>query len=120
MTDLQLRETVGEHRRVSCFFISEFLTGSRMCLVEVERSPKPVASWYFTSFWSSSFVIFGPQCDARDARLEGFHEHTFGPRSKVAVPSLDFRMFPDDYYFVSKRGRHGIPSCQPSSRLSDL
>ena len=75
-----------------------------MCLVEVERSPKPVASWYFTSFWLSPFVIFGRQCDACDARLEGFHEHTFSPRSKVAVPPLKFRMFPNDSYFVSREG----------------
>jgi hypothetical protein len=94
MTDWQSRATVGEHRRVIYFFISEFLMGPRMCLVEVERSPKPVASWYFTSFWLSPFVIFGRQCDARDARFEGFHEHTFGPRSKVAVPPLEFPRLP--------------------------
>lgn len=94
MTDLQSRATVGEHRRVSYFFISEFLTDPRMCLVEVERSPKPVASWYFNSFFSSPLVIFGRQCDARDARLEGFHEHTFSPRSKVAMPPLEFPHVP--------------------------
>ena len=90
MTDLQSRATVGEHRGVSHFTISEFLTYPRMCLVEVERSPKPVASWYFNSFSLSPFVIFGRQCNARDARLEGFYEHTFSPRSKVAVPSIEF------------------------------
>jgi len=61
-----------------------------MCLVEVERSPKPVASWYFNSFRSNPLVIFGRQCDARHARLEGFYEYTSSPRSKVAVPLLDF------------------------------
>jgi hypothetical protein len=94
MTDLQSRATVGEHRRVSYFFISEFLTDTRMCLVEVERSPKPVASWYFNFFCSSLLVIFGRQCDARDARLEGFHEHTFSPRSKVALLLLEFPHVP--------------------------
>ena len=33
----------------------------------------------FNFFWSSPLVIFGRQCDARDAWLEGFHEHAFSP-----------------------------------------
>ena len=65
-----------------------------MCLVEVERSPKPVASWYVNSSLLRPLVILRRQCDARDARLESFHEHTFSPRSKVAVPPLYFPHIP--------------------------
>ena len=50
MTDWQSQETVGEHKRVYFFFFSNLLMVARMCLVEVERSPKPVASWYVASF----------------------------------------------------------------------
>ena len=69
-TDLQSRATVGEHRSVYYSFVGEFLTDPRMCLVEVERSPKPVASWYFQfllvesscHFWST---VRCPRCLAR-------------------------------------------------------
>lgn len=50
MTDLQSRATVGEHRGLSFSLLGKFLMVPRMCLVEVERSPKPVASWYVSSF----------------------------------------------------------------------
>jgi len=75
----QLSVSIGPY----ILFFVNILMVSRMCLVEVERSPKPVASWYVSSFWSSPPVICGQQRDARNARLQGFYEHASSPRSKV-------------------------------------
>lgn len=47
-----------------------------MCLVEVERSPKPVASWYGLGWMEFTLHLpfYTVQCNARNARFESMDE----------------------------------------------